>query len=144
MSPLIQHVVLVTGGRRYSDRALVFQTLSSLDPAVSLVVHGACGYRKGGPRHSHDGLKGADKHADDWASVMGVPCVRVPADWDKDGKAAGPLRNHRMVEFIAGLQTINGALVRVVAFPGGSGTQNCIDRAQKKRLPVTIIPGDPT
>lgn len=45
------------------------------------------------------GASGVDTYADKWAYLNQVPCHVMPALWDKEGRAAGPLRNRRMAEY---------------------------------------------
>lgn len=108
--------LLVCGGRRYSDRDHVF---SSLDRAhakrpVTLLIHGAG--------------TGADALADQWARSRGVPVKAFPADWDRYGRGAGPIRNRAML--------YDGQPEGVVAFPGGAGTGNMVALARERCLPV--------
>ena len=42
--------------------------------------------------------KGMDKCGEYWAVEHGIPIVDMPADWDKHGKAAGPIRNAEMLK----------------------------------------------
>jgi len=81
--------VLVTGSREFYDYQMIYTALDEVYVARPMsgmiVIHGAA--------------KGADSIADVWAvSRPGVSVVRVPADWDNDGRAAGPIRNRRMLE----------------------------------------------
>lgn len=73
---------------------------------------------------------GADRWAVIWCERRGVEFTRVTADWDKLGKAAGPIRNQRMVDMKpdAGLR-----------FPGGRGTGDCCHRMSKAGIPVYEI-----
>lgn len=52
------------------------------------------------------------------------------ADWDKFEKAAGPLRNGVMLSCMP---------IVLIAFPGGSGTANCIAQAKKLGIPVLKV-----
>ena len=69
------------------------------------------------------GAAGADKMAERWARERGIPVKVFKPDWDKHGKAAGPLRNQSIIEYAT----------HVVAFPSreGRGTQDSISRAKK-------------
>jgi hypothetical protein len=109
--------VLVTGGRAYADARMVAQVLASL-PGLAAVGHGAA--------------KGADTLAAAWAARTGGVCVAYPADWVRDGKAAGPIRNARMLrEFQPDL---------LVAFPGGNGTADMVRQAVRAGVPVKYAP----
>lgn len=46
----------------------------------------------------HGGAKGADALADKVAKKHGWNVEVFPADWDKHGKVAGPIRNQEMVD----------------------------------------------
>lgn len=94
--------VLVFGGRDYNDRDYVWRVLSYFheeDP-FSVLIHG--------------GATGADTIAGEWARANGVREVKMLADWKKHGKAAGPIRNTRMLT--------HGKPDVAVGFPGGRGT----------------------
>lgn len=107
--------VLVCGGREFRDRNRVFAVLDALTPPVSTVIHGAA--------------RGADALADEWARARGVPVERFPADWTRHERAAGPLRNARMLT--------EGRPDRIVAFPGGRGTADMLARGRLARIMVT-------
>lgn len=65
--------------------------------------------------------QGADALALKWAKRRGVPFTGYRAEWQTLGKAAGPIRNGRMIaEFAPDM---------VIAFPGGSGTADCCRQA---------------
>lgn len=58
-----------------------------------------------------------------------------PADWDKYGRAAGPIRNKQMLEYILEENPI------VAAFWDGKsrGTKNMIDQASKADVECKIF-----
>lgn len=70
--------------------------------------------------------QGVDTAAEKWAQSHNIPMTLFPALWVKHGKKAGPLRNAEMGLYAEGL----------IAFPGGTGTQNMI--ANMKRLKKLI------
>ena len=79
--------VLVTGSRDLKDYQTVYDALDEIYVQKSplIVIHGAA--------------RGADSFADSWAVFRAnVTPVRVLADWENDGRAAGPIRNSRMLE----------------------------------------------
>ncbi len=106
--------VLVCGGRDFDDYPTVARWLGSLHPRPSVIIHGAA--------------KGADTLAAKWAVMSDTPIMRFPADWQRDGKAAGPIRNARMLA--------EGKPDLVVAFPGGRGTADMVAKARKAGVPV--------
>jgi len=112
--------VLVTGGRDWADKACVFDALAEEYKPGMTVVHG--------------GARGADTLAGEWVKRMQTLGYQVveevhPADWDRHGKAAGLIRNQRMVD--------RGADV-CLAFPLGRspGTRHCMKAARKAGIPV--------
>jgi hypothetical protein len=108
--------VLVCGGRDFADTEKLFRVLSDRhdNNPFSLLIHGAA--------------KGADTLASEWAFERGVPQQAYPADWARDGRAAGPIRNRLMLE--------EGKPDLVIAFPGGKGTENMRQQAFKAGVPV--------
>lgn len=104
--------VLVTGGRNYDNQLRINQVLNDLHPTV--IAQG--------------GASGADRQAALWANATDTACETYPADWATHGRAAGPIRNKQMLdEFGPDL---------VVAFPGGTGTQDMVARAIDAGVPV--------
>ncbi len=72
--------------------------------------------------------RGADLLAAAWARSRGIPARPFPADWNRDGKAAGFLRNVRMLR--------EGRPDLVVAFPGGKGTAHMVGLARRAGVAV--------
>lgn len=97
---------IVCGGRNWRGRAAVWRVLSQIQPTS--VIEGGC-------------PTGADKYAREWARDHSVGLLTVPAEWDKYGKAAGPLRNKRMLAEAPDV---------VIAFPGGRGTADMVRQAR--------------
>lgn len=81
----MQQRVLVCGGRDYSDADMLGKILDAAHAANPIVclIHGAA--------------RGADSLAADWALSRDVLCQAYPADWERDGKSAGPKRNQKML-----------------------------------------------
>ncbi|MGK5530885.1 SLOG family protein [Streptomyces sp. URMC 129] len=81
--------VLVTGSRDWPAPEVVYMALWELSAGASrplTVVHGAC-------------PTGADSAASHWARYHSTMAIeeKHPADWEKHGKKAGPIRNQEMV-----------------------------------------------
>lgn len=115
--------LLVCGGRDFADREFVFSCLDRVDRKrrVMLLVHG--------------GATGADALADEWAAARGVARLPFPVpreEWRALGPKAGPMRNARMLAIAAP----DG----VVAFPGGAGTADMVERAHRAGVPVWVPP----
>lgn len=109
--------VLVCGSRHFNDMVLLTRVLD--DITISEVIEGEA--------------RGADTLARTWAELRGIPVRKFPADWNKHGKAAGPIRNKQMLD--------EGKPDLVVAFlaPDSRGTKNMIDQATKAGVPVKVI-----
>jgi len=120
---------MVTGGRSYTNRQYVFETLDTihLDYGITLLIHGACGWDADDPRTTEKPLRGADGLADEWALERRVEVERVPAHWSTLRAAAGPARNRVLIARKPNL---------VVAFPGGAGTRNALGLARRAKLRV--------
>jgi len=72
--------------------------------------------------------------AGDWAVERGVECLQYPADWEKLGRAAGPIRNEQMLR--------EGKPDLVVAFPGARGTAHMVRIAREAGVRVIEIAAD--
>jgi len=97
--------IIVTGGRDYNNWDKVQKVLSLFD--IGLLIQG--------------GASGADRLAQKYCDFYQINSFLVEAEWDKHGRAAGPIRNLEM------LKKYPNAIV--VAFPGGAGTENCVKQA---------------
>jgi hypothetical protein len=108
--------VLVCGGRRFSDAQRLGAFLGGLEhhAKITAIIHG--------------GATGADYLAGKYAEWRNVDTMVFPAEWDLHGKAAGPLRNQRMLD--------EGKPDVVISFPGGKGTADMIRRAKAAGIPV--------
>jgi hypothetical protein len=110
--------VIVCGGRDYSDIRNVFLKLDEFhaDTPISELMQG--------------GAVGADYIAKTWAEARGVIVHTIKADWKKNGRSAGPIRNGEMLKW--------GPDV-VIAFPGGVGTEDMKSRSKKAMIRVVIF-----
>lgn len=79
-------------------------------------------------------LSGADRWAEEWALSHSVYLKIFPAQWGKYGKAAGPIRNKIMAEYLAKKVLVQDKIV--TAFPGDNGTENMIKCAYAHALPI--------
>lgn len=111
--------VIVCGGRNYADYNAVAAFLDVVRES------------RGELHIIQGGASGADRLAYSWARARRQTVTTVWADWDKHGKSAGPIRNQRM------LDDFKPELV--VAFPGGRGTADMVERARRRG--VTVIVG---
>ena len=113
--------VVVFGGRTFTKYGLLFRALDQLhaEYGFTLVIDGKA--------------KGVDTMGNMWAKARGIPFEREPADWEKYGAAAGPIRNELM---ITKYKPDMG-----VAFPGGPGTRNMTMLCHQYGITVkTVVP----
>lgn len=114
--------VIIAGGRNFSDKNLLTESCNAIlkplvkDHAITIISGNA---------------PGADRTGERYAQERGFKIKRMPADWKKYGKAAGPIRNREMAEQADAL----------IAFWDGSsrGTANMIESARHRNLIVNVI-----
>ena len=76
------------------------------------------------------GAPGIDSLAATWAEQHGIPVARFPADWNRYGRRAGPIRNTEMAGYAEAL---------IAVWDGQSrGTRNIIQLARKHGLRVFV------
>ena len=117
-----EYRVIIAGGREFQDYALVKQKCdyylqNKLQTDTIVIVSG----------HA----TGADSLGERYASEKGLSVELHPADWQRHGRAAGPIRNEEMASVADAL----------IAFWDGQsrGTKNMIDTANAKGLKVAIV-----
>ncbi len=110
--------ILVCGGRDFTDAVAVGRALGRYDSANP-------------PRLVHGDARGADRIAADIATDCQWQVVAYPADWERLGPAAGPIRNRAMIE-----QEHPDV---VLAFPGGRGTADMVRKAEAAGIPVERV-----
>jgi hypothetical protein len=130
--------VLICGSRDWKRQEPIYCVLNgyAADDMPVVVLHG--------------GAPGADSIASVWAhlnrervtgSTPAEPLVLEqvwPADWEQHGKAAGPIRNQRMID--------EGNPTTVWAFTAkplaeSRGTADMVTRARKAGIPVYVVEG---
>lgn len=113
--------VLICGSRDWEDRNVVLNRVSEL-------------WREHGSNVEiiEGGARGADSMARAGARMFKLKLTTVQADWDDFGAAAGPIRNREMLDMGPDL---------VLAFQRGDsrGTQDTIDEARKRGIPVEVV-----
>jgi hypothetical protein len=109
--------VIVCGGRDFDDYALVANTLSGLPMRPTVIIHG--------------GARGLDALAAIWAKTRRIAVEEFPADWKTHGRAAGPIRNRRMLK--------EAKPDLVVSFPGGAGTRDMVRQARAAGVQVIEV-----
>lgn len=75
--------------------------------------------------------RGVDSAAIDWAIITWTDYKEYPAQWALFGKAAGHIRNQQMLT--------EGQPDLVIAFPGGTGTANMVEIAEKAKVKVIKV-----
>lgn len=108
--------VLICGSRDWTDVHPILRELREL-PSDVTVIHGDA--------------RGADRLAGSVADGIGLKVISVPAEWNRYGRGAGPVRNQKMLDMGPDL---------VVAFPvrGSRGTMDMIRRALRKGVKVRV------
>lgn len=111
--------VIIAGSRTFDDYDLLHERcdyfFSNKKPTAIL-----CGE-----------ARGADRLGKRYGIEHGIEVLYFPADWDRNGKSAGYLRNREMAENADAL----------IAFWDGvsKGTLNMIELANKKGIPVRVV-----
>ena len=114
--------VLICGDRNYSNAELIRFWIAKLqDRSYDTVIEGEA--------------KGADSIARDEAEKAGLLVDPYPASWNLYGRAAGAIRNTKMLK--------EGKPDLVVAFntniKNSKGTKNMIEQAKKAGIEVILI-----
>ena len=115
--------VLICGGVSFSDEELFDKTLDEMiDKENTILVSG----------HA----KGADSLAEKYAEKNGIEIKVFPPEWSKYQKAAGPIRNKQMLDFISEVDDNT-----VIAFWDGhsKGTKHTVETAKKMGIKTHII-----
>lgn len=107
---------IIAGMRDFYDYEKVSQAVTFSGLCISEVVSGCA--------------TGVDALGEKWARERKIPVRKFPADWRKNGKAAGPIRNRQMAEYAEAL---------VAVWDGKSkGTKNMIETARSLGLQTIV------
>lgn len=107
-------VVVVTGGRKFTDRTFVEESLNRFEERINGPITAmVCGM-----------ALGVDLFCHQWALCAGVLVREFPADWNEFGESAGPRRNQQMIDE-------NPDIEYGLVFPGKSGTADMTRRLRK-------------
>ena len=113
--------IIVAGTRKYAnvrEFESYLEDYLSLFSCKALLISGAA--------HS-----GADRMVIEYGQRRDIPVLEVPANWDRDGRAAGYIRNDVMAKLATHL---------LVFWDGKSkGTDHMIRSAAKRNLHTTVI-----
>lgn len=120
--------IIIAGSRQFNDYEKMLKTLdefgvhliNSIDPIEIISGHAS----------------GADTLGERFAKAYNYPLKIFPAEWNKYGRAAGPIRNEQMAKYAA--EADRGMLI---AFPIGEsrGTNNMIKLAKQYGLEVDVV-----
>ena len=116
--------LIIAGSRRLTIaapiKAFLTSTVAMFEEPVTEVVSG--------------GARGVDSIGEEWARENGIPVKRFPAEWNKHGKRAGPLRNVEMAKYADAL---------IAVWDGESpGTKHMIAEAERRGLTTIQIAMD--
>ena len=110
--------VIIAGCRDFTDYQTLYTYCEKVlsDKQDICIISGCC--------------SGADELGIRYAKEKGYEIIRMPADWNAYGKAAGPIRNRKMAENADAL----------IAFWDGKsrGTKNMIETAKALGLQIRI------
>lgn len=82
----------------------------------------------------HGNARGVDTSAKIWAELEGLHVHAFPANWQEEGRAAGPLRNACMLASMR--EAVAGGPCAVIQFPGGRGTADMVAKARAAGVPA--------
>lgn len=118
--------ILITGDRKYNNEELIKETLKNLYESDAIFIHG--------------GATGADTLGAKIATTLGYKVVICKAEWDKYGRAAGPIRNLKMIQLLEPTHDI------IIAFhedlKNSKGTKNCLVTALKNKIENIYLNGE--
>lgn len=112
---------IICGSHRFTDSTWLYKRLDQLhrELGFDVVIEGDA--------------PGVDRMAGFWARRKRLDNLKFPADWDKYGLAAGPIRNSKMLK--------EGQPDIVIAFPGpgSKGTHDMADKARAAGVRVIEV-----
>lgn len=110
--------VIVAGSRNIRLRSeLVKEIFELCFKEVEEIVSGTC--------------SGPDLAGERFGEDYGIPIKRFPPDWNKHGKAAGPIRNREMADYADALLLIWDGKSR--------GSKNMLSEAKKRGLRIVEL-----
>jgi len=111
--------LIVAGSRDFNDYKFLSEKLDHLLKNITDSIEIVCGK-----------AKGADTLGEEYAKEKGYAIKYFPADWDKHGRSAGPIRNGEMGRY---------ANACVVFWKNNSrGSENMIDVARIYKLKLRV------
>lgn len=115
----MKYRVLICGSREYKNYDSIRRFLERNIDKIECIIEG--------------GARGADRCARLAAESLGISVITFPAEWERYGNRAGPIRNQLMLDA--------GAPHYVLAYPldNSVGTWDMINKAKRKGVPVMIM-----
>jgi len=111
---------LICGDRNWYDENKVCCVLLQLNDKEDTIING--------------GAQGADSIANKIANNLLFKTIVVSADWKKYGRAAGPIRNRKMLDLKPD---------KVIAFHSditkSKGTADCVNETKRRGIDVEVI-----
>ncbi len=128
--------LLVCGSRNWMDSYTLFDALDAYAEKYTPAIVGRI-------EIVHGAALGADSQASDWAMENQYVQHVFPARWDAFRKAAGPIRNEQMLDFLLEVPDYSR---RVFAFSNdlenSRGTRDMVTRAMRAGVPVRAFTSD--
>jgi len=118
--PINDQTWLICGGRDFADTEIFDSAMSELVALQGMPA-----------RVVEGGAKGADSMARGWAQRHALDIVTEKAQWNVYRRSAGVIRNQAMLD--------KYKPDFVVAFPGGKGTADMVERGRKAGVNVAEI-----
>lgn len=121
--------VLICGSRGWKDPTPIQALIAGYDVLAEganedlVIVHG----------HARSG---ADALADRIGRKWGAQVVREPADWDRYGKKAGPIRNQKMLD-----DHKPDVVFAFRTYGKSNGTDDMCRRAEDAGIPTFVVTG---
>lgn len=113
--------VIIAGGRDITNYDLLCDAIKESGFNITHIIHG--------------GAAGADRLGQRYAEENRIPQTRFMANWNEHGRAAGPIRNSEMVNFVKK----DGEAGIILLWDGKSrGTFDCLKKAHAAGLTVYV------
>lgn len=109
--------VLVCGSRDWTDYDAIYKRLKKLDIYAEII---------------EGGQRGADLMAKEAAETIGLDYIEYGANWKREGRSAGPIRNRKM------LDREKPDLVIAFPLPQSKGTLDMIAEAERRGIEVDV------
>lgn len=116
--------VIICGSRDWTDPLAIGNVLMHL-PHGTVVITG------GAPGADRIAALGCRAYSDTLQSVV------MHANWNLHGRAAGPIRNREMLDYLLTFDERHVYAFR--SHPGSRGTNNMIEQARRAGVTVTVI-----